>query len=154
MIFLFVMSSKFLLVYNCVSEWIWAPAATIVSQVLTVTIDKPIRYLYRHGPDVSLFSLGGGAAVAHFGFWKGASDADICSKLTGGVPAEHWLRHADECAAIVERQYQAFLTAIVVIFYIVLVYKFMNRLVYGLAAGIVDTVFKKIGRAPVCCSRV
>lgn len=141
-----LMSSSFLLVYEYFDYLVLKPISSITVQVFTYTIDQPIRYLYRHGPDVSLFSIGNGAAVAHFGFWKGAADADICSKLTGGVPADHWVSHRSECTAIIERQYQSFLTAIIVLFYMILIYKFLNRLIYGIAANIVDTIFLKLGR--------
>lgn len=41
---------------------------------------SPLRLVYFHGPQ-----------FRGVGFWEGADPAEICSQITDGVPASHWL---------------------------------------------------------------
>lgn len=56
-----------------------------------------LRWLYLNGP-----------ALRGYGFWMGMSHADICNHLTNGVDGAHWIRHADCCDALIERNTRAF----------------------------------------------
>lgn len=56
--------------------------------------------IYLHGP-----SLWG------YGFWEGASEADICSSVTG-VSSAFWMTNESMCLEIIERKSDAFLLGI------------------------------------------
>lgn len=70
-------------------------------------------------------SMAPGGITASFGFWKGASDEDICYQLTG-VAQMHWSLSESaqtECSNMIERHYEAFFTGVMALLYATAVYR-------------------------------
>lgn len=96
--------------------------------VVEYAVRRPLWNLYRNGPELVLFSIGrntGSGITASFGFWKGATDEEICYQLTGVVPA-HWAMSDSaqaECNNMIQRHYEAFFTGVVAAMYLSFFYK-------------------------------
>ncbi|CAM9159438.1 unnamed protein product, partial [Phaeothamnion confervicola] len=59
---------------------------------------KPLELVYRNGPRM-------------FGLRQGMSDANVCYELTA-VEAMFWTANDNQCADLIERHFNAFLTII------------------------------------------
>lgn len=66
----------------------------------------------------------GGPLIYGYGFWGGKEQADMCSELTN-VEAKFWLASPgrEECSALLEKQFSAFLIAAETALYLWLVYR-------------------------------
>ena len=80
-----------------------------------VLLIAPLHTLYFHGP----FLHG-------YGFWAGTPPEDMCAALMPGTSALFWITHVDECAAVLDKRFHAFLTAILVCGYVGLLYKLVT----------------------------
>jgi len=70
--------------------------------------------------------------VQGFGFWAGASHADICAHETG-VPAAHWQEEQpgfDECELLVGRLFRSFLTGMCFALYAVLAWRVFESVMF------------------------
>ncbi|BBI30563.1 hypothetical protein QKT49_gp200 [Acanthamoeba castellanii medusavirus] len=73
--------------------------AALANTIFTALIAQPLYTLYRRGP-----------SIAGYGWWEGASDEDICSRLTG-VNAEFWRAgpaSSAMCSELIDRKFDAF----------------------------------------------
>lgn len=67
----------------------WACARHVGATVADLVLVTPVRHLLLHGP-------------ALLGCWRGLPLHDVCAGLSGS-PSDHWVHHAQECAALVDR---------------------------------------------------
>jgi len=74
---------------------LWGGLQTAIAHIYTRVVIAPLQRLYFQGP--RLFG---------YGFWKGASQHDICAALTNHN-SEFWAQHSDACAQIVRRDFQS-----------------------------------------------
>jgi hypothetical protein len=77
-----------------------ARAAAGGSLSFTALLEPPLRQLYRSGPQFALPSVLGGFSV---GFWEGASQHDVCARVTSH-DASFWSQHPAECASIYRKK--------------------------------------------------
>lgn len=82
----------------------------------TSAVVGPLRRLYRTGP-----TLGG------LGFWRNASDADICAALTN-VDAQFWHVHKERCARTIEEDFQSYLVVFETAVYFLVLYQALRAL--------------------------
>ena len=76
---------------------------------------KPMHTLYLHGP-----------LIHGYGFWGGQAHEDICAALMPGTSAIFWLTHADQCASVIDKRLDAFVTASAAFLYIYALYKLIH----------------------------
>ena len=74
-----------------------------VAQIFEMCVAVPLRALFHRGPSW----LGG---------WQGKMEEDVCAELTTS-PASFWIRHPEECTAMIEKQFQSFLVVFQVFVY-------------------------------------
>ena len=73
-------------------------------------IVAPFTRLYRQGP-----------SFYGFGFWRGASDQDICAALTK-VEATFWQRNADRCARLIRDDVASYIVLVETVLYFYLLF--------------------------------
>ena len=61
-----------------------------------------------------------GPGVDSVGFWRGASDADICARLTH-TDSSLWIENQAECAAIILKDFESWVTLINTVVYVFVV---------------------------------
>jgi hypothetical protein len=72
----------------------------------------PLQKLYFAGPQL----------YGAIGFWGGREPEDICAELTN-VGAHFWAEHTDQCAGLLDKQFNAFLIAIETFVYLFLLFR-------------------------------
>lgn len=74
------------------------------------SVQHPLRRLYRTGPN-----------LRGIGFWRNASDVDICATLTN-VDAQFWRTHRERCAQVIEEDFQSYLVVLETLLYFFIIY--------------------------------
>jgi hypothetical protein len=90
-------------------------AFSVFDGIKNLVFVRPMHTLYLHGP---LFH--------GYGFWGGQAHEDICAALMPGTSALFWLAHADQCAAVIDKRLDAFVTASATFLYIYALYKLIH----------------------------
>lgn len=119
-------------------EWLTSLARAIYHALLIT----PLHALYFHGP-----------LLHGYGFWAGTAAEDMCAALMPGTSALFWISHVDECAAVLDRRFHAFLTAILVAGYIGLLYKLITAGCFYLLV-VRPLLLSRPAPAPLPCQHV
>jgi len=79
-----------------------------------VFITRPLRSLYFNGP-----------LLHGYGFWGGTRPEDICAGISTGTSSLFWMANTTQCNALLDQRFGAFLTAVQVVGYAFVLYRFL-----------------------------
>jgi hypothetical protein len=62
-----------------------------------------------------------------YGFWMGMQKEDICTALSNGVDASHWLKHPTVCHEMIDRHVTAFVISTLIVTLLGLTFLILTR---------------------------